>query len=211
MGNHQRGEDLNQTASQPSLGGRSSTGKLKGVSQSLSMASPVTRTLKAYAMCRTHRERKELYIKALEEQVMKLKETYSSVVQDKNAIAEENRKLKELLRLHGIAFPGLDQFGQNVAGGVSSYGGSSSGSQSGSYSQNQSFSPPTTVGSAITPPNELNMQAGSELIGGPQSHQQRHQQQGLDYDRIGIDFVLTSVERPQQSPHLSPPPPRHHR
>ena len=158
-------------------------------------------------MRRTHRERKELYIKALEEQVMKLKETYSSVVQDKNAIAEENRKLKELLRLHGIAFPGLDQYGHNVVGGVSSYGGSSSGSRSGSYSQNRAFSPPTTVGSAVTPPDEVNMQAGSELIGGPQSHQ-RHQQQGLDYDRIGIDFVLTSVERPQQSPHLSPPPRR---
>ncbi|KAA6409888.1 MAG: hypothetical protein FRX48_06501 [Lasallia pustulata] len=143
---------------------------------------------------RTHRERKELYIKALEEQVMKLKETYSSVVQDKNAIAEENRKLKELLRLHGIAFPGLDQYGHNVVGGVSSYGGSSSGSRSGSYSQNQGFSPPTTVGSAITPVDELNMQAGGEVIGGPQSHQ-RHQQQGLDYDRIGIDFVLT-LERP---------------
>lgn len=158
-------------------------------------------------MRRTHRERKELYIKALEEQVMKLKETYSNVVQDKNAIAEENRKLKDLLRLHGIAFPGLDQHGHNVTGGVSSYGGSSSGSRSGSYSQNRSFSPPTTVGSAVAPSDELNMQAGSELVGGPQSHQLHHQQ-ALDYDRIGIDFVLTSVERPGQSPHLSPPPRR---
>ena len=138
---------------------------------------------------------------------MKLKETYSSTVQDKNAIVEENRKLKELLRHHGIAFPGLDQHDHKVAGAVSSYGGSSSGSRSGGYSQNQSFSPPTTVGSAITPPNELNMQAGSELIAGSQGHQ-RHQQQGLDYDRIGIDFVLTSVERPGQSPHLSLPPRR---
>lgn len=204
MDNRRRGEDLNQTASQPLPGGRSSTGKLKGVLRSLVITSAITSMLKAHAMRRTHRERKELYIKALEEQVMKLKETYSSVVQDKNAIAEENRKLKELLRLHGISFPGLDQHGHNAAGGVSSYGGSSSGSRSGSYSHNQSFSPPTTVRSAITPPDELSMQAGSELIGGPQSLQ-RHQHQGLDYDRIGIDFVLTSVERPQQSPHLSPP------
>lgn len=207
MANHQRGEDLNQIASRLSLGGRSSIGKLKGVSRQPTVASAATRSLKAYAMRRTHRERKELYIKALEGQVMKLKETYSSVVLDKNAIAEENRKLKELLRLHGIAFPGLDQYGHNVAGVVSSYGGSSSGSRSGSYSQNRSFSPPTTVGSAITPPEDLNMQGSSEFIGGPQSHQ-RHQQQGLDYDRIGIDFVLTSVDRPRQSPHLSPPPRR---
>jgi hypothetical protein len=40
----------------------------------------------------------------LEEQVMQLKEVYTGSVQEKNAVTNENRRLKALLRMHGIAY-----------------------------------------------------------------------------------------------------------
>ena len=46
----------------------------------------------------THRERKELYIKALEDEVMRLKEVFSNVSQDKNKLAEENKQLKDRIK-----------------------------------------------------------------------------------------------------------------
>ncbi|EPE02482.1 bzip-type transcription factor [Ophiostoma piceae UAMH 11346] len=46
---------------------------------------------------RTHRERKELYIKALEDEVLRLKEIYSSIAQDKDRLADENRQLRQML------------------------------------------------------------------------------------------------------------------
>ncbi|KAK4986755.1 hypothetical protein LTR66_007772, partial [Elasticomyces elasticus] len=53
---------------------------------------------------RTHRERKEMYIKALEQEVLRLKETFGSTARERDAIAEENRRLKELLAAHGITY-----------------------------------------------------------------------------------------------------------
>ncbi|QBZ62988.1 hypothetical protein PoMZ_11878 [Pyricularia oryzae] len=55
---------------------------------------------------RTHRERKELYIKALEDEVLRLKETYSNVSQAKDNLSNENRQLKQLLAQNGISFGG---------------------------------------------------------------------------------------------------------
>ncbi|MCJ1379730.1 hypothetical protein MMC17_002833 [Xylographa soralifera] len=145
---------------------------------------------------RTHRERKEIYIKALEEQVMQLKETYTGAVQEKLAVVDENRKLKELLRMHGIAYNSHDN-GTSTGPAASYPGGSSSGSRSASYPFNQTFSPPRlpTSGSA-SPSNSTAAQAGSELIGGPQSaFDPQHQGGGMDHDQLGVDFVL-ALERP---------------
>ena len=138
--------------------------------------------------CRTHRERKEVYVKALEEEVLRLKETFSITVKERDAVAEENRKLKELLRMHGIAIPGLEPYGSNngFGRGESSFGGSSSRSNSAGYLMTQS--PPTTVGQGPTPPPVPDSRAGKEMSAGPQYFQQR---QGLDHDQVGIDFVLT--------------------
>ena len=136
----------------------------------------------------THRERKELYIKALEEEVMRLKETYSRAVQDKNSYAKENQEIRELLQLHGIPFVETKRKLPSIGIGTSSYGGSSSDSRSGSYPHNQSFSPAETVGSGVISPASHNPPRTNSEQSGAQTLLPLHQ--GLDYDQIGIDFVL---------------------
>ncbi|KAI4865544.1 hypothetical protein F4820DRAFT_447900 [Hypoxylon rubiginosum] len=145
---------------------------------------------------RTHRERKELYIKALEDEVLRLKEIYSNVSQDKDKLAEENRQLKTLLQQNGLSLgsgAGVDDVGNGLSPGYTS-----SGSISGSYapgSSNTAYTPPLT--SISSPPS---MSVSSQGIGGqPQSRSLSQQQQPgqshVDYEQAGIDFVLT-LERP---------------
>ena len=127
---------------------------------------------------------------------MQLKETYTGAVQEKLAVVDENRKLKELLRMHNIAYNGPET-GTSTTQAASYFGGGSSGGRSTSYPINQSFSPPhlSTSGSA-SPSNSGAAQAGSELIGGPQSTFDPHYQGGgMDHDQLGVDFVLASVSR----------------
>ena len=54
---------------------------------------------------RTHRERKEMYITALEDEVLRLKQVYTGSTQDKKRLVDENQKLKALLERHGIPPP----------------------------------------------------------------------------------------------------------
>ncbi|KAI1213869.1 uncharacterized protein F4807DRAFT_456414 [Annulohypoxylon truncatum] len=153
---------------------------------------------------RTHRERKELYIKALEDEVLRLKEIYSNVSQDKDKLAEENRQLKTLLRQNGISLgsgAGID----DVASGLSP-GYTSSGSISGSYapgSSNTAYTPPLTSTMSSPPSMSVSSQ-------GQQRQQQQQQQPGqnrVDYEQAGIDFVLT-YENPDDpsKAYISPPP-----
>ncbi|KAI4723177.1 hypothetical protein E4T48_00429 [Aureobasidium sp. EXF-10727] len=130
---------------------------------------------------RTHRERKEMYIKALEHEVLRLKELYGSSISDRDAVVSENKRLKELLLAHGIPLDSLQSL-PAMRGMPASYNGSSSGSISGSYAQDSStagFSPPPLRSQDSKP-----MASAAQL---PTQH--------LDYDQIGIDFVLT-LERP---------------
>jgi hypothetical protein len=48
-----------------------------------------------------------MYIKALEQEVLRLKETFGTTSRERDHYAEENRRLKELLMAHGIAFDSL--------------------------------------------------------------------------------------------------------
>lgn len=149
---------------------------------------------------RTHRERKELYIKALEQEVLRLKENFSSVTRDKESLAEENRQLKQLLAQHGIPWTGtggVDELAQNP-----SLGYSSSGSISGSYAPGSAgYSPPphsATSNFQSTSPPAMN---------GGRSMASQQIQQGVDYDQAGIDFVLTYANPANPSnAYLSPPP-----
>ena len=128
---------------------------------------------------------------------MQLKETYTGAVQEKLAVVDENRRLKELLRVHNIVYNSHEN-GTSNAPTASYPGGSSSGSRSASYPFNQTFSPPRlpTSGSA-SPSNSNTAQAGSELIGGPQNtFDPQYQGGGMDHDQLGVDFVLASVPRP---------------
>lgn len=142
---------------------------------------------------RTHRERKELYIKALEQEVLRLKENFSNVSRDKETLAEENRQLKQLLAQHGIPWGGtggVDELVQNP-----SIGYTSSGSISGSYAPgSQGYSPPPIQ--ANSNPNFLGSASPDlSMNGHGRSTAQQQVQQGVDYDQAGIDFVLT-LERP---------------
>ncbi|KXT07486.1 hypothetical protein AC578_549 [Pseudocercospora eumusae] len=155
---------------------------------------------------RTHRERKEMYIKALEQEVLRLKEMFAQSERERNACAEENRRLKELLMQHGISYDFAAspiKFTRENSG----YGASSSGSISGSYrgaseSTGLSPPPPTMTGQMPMAPSMQNMQTGAVR------NMSQLPSNRLDYDSIGIDFVLTydSQGRPIQGPYPSPPP-----
>lgn len=158
-----------------------------------------------------------MYIKALEQEVLRLKEVFAQTARERDQVQHENNRLKELLAQHGISY----DFGETPVKfqhSGSGYNPSSSGSISGSYaapSDSAGFSPPAP------PPNGLplampNDQMQPQPTGVPMQHQQVRQNMAqlpgnqLDYDQIGIDFVLTydSQGRPVQipAPYPSPPP-----
>lgn len=142
-----------------------------------------------------------MYIKALEQEVLRLKDIFGTTARERDAIAEENRRLKDLLAAHGIAFDSNSPAGgfQHMAG--SSYGGSSRGSVSGSYHTGTA-----STGYTSPPPSMPSRSAPGMPMHGIPPQQQHAQMQppqpGLDYDQIGIDFVLTY----DRTPYLSPPP-----
>lgn len=152
----------------------------------------------------THRERKELYIKALEQEVLRLKENFTMVSQSKEALAEENRQLKLLLAQHGIPWNGTGGVDElNLQGGAAY---TSSGSISGSYAPgSQGYSPPTQGVQANNNSQYPNQspQGGMNGMDG-RSVAQQQVQQGVDYDQAGIDFVLTYAD-PSRA-YMSPPP-----
>lgn len=54
---------------------------------------------------RSHRDRKERYIRNLEQEVQRLRGAYTAATREKVTIMEENRQLHALLKQHGISFP----------------------------------------------------------------------------------------------------------
>ncbi|KAK8138460.1 hypothetical protein PG984_001840 [Apiospora sp. TS-2023a] len=164
---------------------------------------------------RTHRERKELYIKALEDEVLRLKEIYSNVSQDKDKLAEENKQLKGLLNQNGIpmASPGrMDDVISNPSLGYTS----SASVSGGSYAPGSAttYTPPLTSQSIPLSASSQGMphfqqqlsQHGRSTSQHP-SHQQQQQHGRVDYDQVGVDFVLTyeSPVDPSKA-YMSPPP-----
>lgn len=139
-----------------------------------------------------------MYIKALEQEVLRLKESFTTVSKERDTFAEENRRLKELLMAHGIAFDSLSPV-NGLQGFNSSYGGSSSGSVSGGYgtgTNSTGYTSPPTAGHRGSVSQDMNVPMNQ-----PQQIPQMNG--GMDYDQIGIDFVLTYDHR---TPYLSPPP-----
>lgn len=148
-----------------------------------------------------------MYIKALEQEVLRLKEMFGNTTRERDAFAEENRRLKELLAAHNIHYD-FSATPVKFERSSSGYGPSSSGSISGSYvngSDSTNFSPPPPLPGQQVSPNGLPPQPRMPNMAQlPRSR--------LDYDQIGIDFVLTydSRGRPVQipAPYPSPPPQR---
>jgi hypothetical protein len=134
---------------------------------------------------RTHRERKELYIKALEDEVLRLKEVFSNVSLDRERLADENKRLRDTL-----VQAGLQHSSPHVAGSATSRGFDSNNTGS-SPLTSQSTAP--SVGSPMHLPPAANQ-------GFMPSQQQHGMSQPLyrgnpELEQAGIDFVLT-LERP---------------
>lgn len=151
----------------------------------------------------------------LEGQVLQLKEIYAESTRERDQVLEENQRLKALLAQHGISY----DFGQTPvkfqrenSGNDTGYHPSSSGSISGSYrtgSESASFSPPGPNGmnqAPSVPPLPNNVQGQQVRRSAAQLPNSQ-----LDYDSIGIDFVLTydshgnAVQVPAPQPYPSPP------
>jgi len=147
--------------------------------------------------------------------VLRLKEIYSNISQDKERLAEENRQLKQLLTQNGMSMSGalsggiLDETNSNPSVGYSA-----------SVSGSASYAPaPSSHTSAFTPPPAAaGAAAGGGQRGSPHtgshghSHSHSHgrgqssapvRNPGLDYDQAGIDFVLT-YDNPSKA-YMSPP------
>ncbi|KAJ9648285.1 hypothetical protein H2201_000593 [Coniosporium apollinis] len=133
---------------------------------------------------RTHRERKEMYIKALEQEVLRLKETFQTTARERDSFAEENRRLKQLLAAHGITYD-LSSPSTFSRIGNSGFMDSSTGS-AGSYHPGSA----STGYTSPPPPNAMPQMPGQAPLPSPPQLNP-----GMDYDQIGIDFVLT-LERP---------------
>lgn len=151
-----------------------------------------------------------MYIKALEQEVLRLKDVFSESTRERDRVQQENMRLKALLAQHGISYDFGDspvQFKRENS--ASGYGPSSSGSISGSYhpgSESTGFSPPPPVNGL---PSQIPNQTSSSSMrtGGMLPNN------NLDYDQIGVDFVLTYDSRgrpipPSRNPYPSPPPQR---
>lgn len=130
---------------------------------------------------RTHRERKELYIKALEDEVLRLKEVFSNVSLDRERLADENKRLRD-----SLAQAGLQHSSPHVAGSATSRGFNSTNTGS-SPLTSQSTAP--SVGSPMHLPGAANQgfMPNQQQHGMPQ-----HLYRGNpELEQAGIDFVLT--------------------
>ena len=153
---------------------------------------------------RTHRERKEMYIKALEQEVYRLKELYQTTSRERDAYALENRKLRELLQQYGIPLPPPSSNSPATVAAGTRPELSSSGSFSGSYppasAESQSRSPPIKITNGHGPnPSPTSAGAGpgmgnlTAMLPGSGN---------IDYATVGVDFVTTyGRAAPYPSPH----------
>jgi hypothetical protein len=145
-----------------------------------------------------------MYIKALEQEVLRLKEVFETSSKERNAFAEENRRLKEILAAHGIQYD-ITSPSHTYQSASSQYAGSTT-SLTGSHTRG------STSTNVTTPPPPMPNQStkGTPTFDQQQAQYQQQQQppqqqqpnQGVDYDQVGIDFVLTY----DRTPYISPPP-----
>ncbi|RDA86002.1 hypothetical protein CP532_4866 [Ophiocordyceps camponoti-leonardi (nom. inval.)] len=135
---------------------------------------------------RTHRERKELYIKALEDEVLRLKELYGNVSLEKEKLVEANRQLRDALAQHGIQF--IPSAGQENLSSNLSMGNASGTSPGASFAAGSltSFSPSQSspgFTSNMHPMTADQLRATTQPTKGS----------GVDCEQAGIDFVLAEA------------------
>ena len=159
-----------------------------------------------------------MYIKALEQEVLRIRDSFTTVTRERDYLTEENSRLKALLASHGIVFNNATSTasasGAILTGGVSDlYSHPSEGSVSGSQQLHSAVTDLTSAGPGSgfhqgQPQMAFGMEGyNSKAIEQPmrQAPGQGRPGQGqgqMDLDQIGIDFVLTY----ERTPYLSPPP-----
>lgn len=124
-----------------------------------------------------------MYIKALEDEVLRLKEIYSSVSQDREKLAEENRLLKDTLVRNGINVPNGGGRGNDDNNNPSA--GSAFGSSQGGFSPQQApsqASAPSAGGNY-----NYSQGGGNQFRTAPEDYVPATK---LDVEQAGIDFVL---------------------
>ncbi|KAM7192560.1 AP-1-like transcription factor [Naviculisporaceae sp. PSN 640] len=139
---------------------------------------------------RTHRERKEIYIKALEDEVLRMKEICSNLTRDKTRLSEENtqvksenRRLRELLSVNGID-PGMSVITDDFA-----EDGLATTPMIWYADSNTTTTATSATGSdAATVTALRNESVGSGNGNRPDAPSGAS---ALDYEQAGIDFVLT--------------------
>jgi len=142
---------------------------------------------------RTHRQRKENYTAALEQDIDRMRIAFTSAIEDKERIQEENRQMRALLAQPGIPFEPSEPSSMSVTE-ASRVGPSSSGSFSGSYATSPDYG-------GLSPESSMTPSSSNHYNSSPQPHHQQvqslsqHPPTGLDYDAMGLDFIL-NLERP---------------
>ncbi|KAH8803676.1 BZIP-type transcription factor [Xylogone sp. PMI_703] len=130
---------------------------------------------------RNHCERKEFYVKALEQEVIQLKHDGAACnLLNRNAsLEEENQRLRQVLERHEIIFPAASE--ESIGASVGPI----------SLDPSRSILDPlvaeTSISSVTATPSSPQRNSQEQLLEGTQNE--------LDYEQIGIDFVL-AIERP---------------
>lgn len=150
-----------------------------------------------------------MYIKALEQEVYRLKETQEQTIKERQSCNEQCRQLKDLLTAHGIPF---DMTAMNTPSPSNQYTSTNSQFESSSNSSSMhrgSVSTGYTSPSAARVPalmknTSFDLPMGQPIgqpVGPGYGQQQMHAP--IDYEGVGVDFVLTYDNR---GPYISPPP-----
>ncbi|KAK6342907.1 hypothetical protein TWF718_008288 [Orbilia javanica] len=141
---------------------------------------------------RTHRERKEAYLRQLESEITRLREAFSIVTKEKSSLTNENAELKKYLALHGLSWPPDPSIDPTSALAPAPIPppppvplGSMPGipaSLVGAQPLTQLVTAPTVGPSFVSPTGQYGQPSTSPNVNGA-------------FDAIGIDFVL-ALERP---------------
>ncbi|OJJ84588.1 protein flbB [Aspergillus glaucus CBS 516.65] len=142
---------------------------------------------------RTHRERKEQYVRTLETELSRLREAYTQDISSANAtvqqqrqvihsVTEENDILKEILSAHGISYEAeLERRkaqrpapGYHQSSPFSNSMGASTVPSGPASNHNAYTTPPTTVASSLSPRNGSEKGADISSRSGSFSHSHSH-------------------------------------
>lgn len=134
--------------------------------------------------------------------MLRLKELYSNMSQDKSWLADENKQLKDLLSQIGVPFPRRGTMGDISS--EASVGNALELTMATTATSSQgAFTPPMASDPSV--PSAHSLPPQHSMTGG-QLHsmtQQASNTRGEDLDQAGIDFVLTYDDSQRAYP--SPP------